>query len=84
MKVHIKHPSGAEFHGPNRLAGEWWSRFSKATPEVEPDEQEEQPKVIGADGGASGAVISRYDSWNGYTVTPKVFAFGFVRNEENE
>lgn len=84
MKVHIKHPSGAEFHGPNRLAGEWWSRFSGATTEVVPEPEEEAPKVIGLSAQAILAEDSRYDSWNGVTVTPKVFAFGFVRNEENE
>lgn len=87
MKVVVIHPSGARYEGPNRYAEEWWSRFSApATTKVEPSE--EAPKVVGVDGGWSGAVERRYESEAAYSYDVPVInasapPFGFVRNEDN-
>lgn len=58
MKVHIRHPNGAQFTGPHRHAEAWWQRFDKAHIESEP---EEQPS--GSHSYFSGAEQRSYDDY---------------------
>lgn len=38
MRVHIRHPNGAQFTGSHKHAETWWQRFDKAHVEPEPEE----------------------------------------------
>lgn len=90
MRVVVIHPSGARYEGPQRYAEQWWGRFEgPATTAIapEPVADEEAPKVVGVDGGASGPVHRSFESEAAYSYDVPIISagvkFGFVRNEEN-
>lgn len=78
----LRHPSGAEYHGPARYALEWWAQFDK--PKTTDPEPEQAPKVVGTGtmflGGPAGD--EGYDQWNSTSTSPKPLAFGFQPEEK--